>query len=194
MTDWPFGDLRPLSYDMIVADPPWLFKLRSKEGEAKAPQSHYPCESIEDIRRFPVRDLARGDCALWLWATNPMLDQGIDTLKAWGFTFATAGHWSKKTKHGKQAFGTGYILRCAGEPFLIGTIGSPKFANNVRSVVEGLVRENSRKPDQAYRAAERMVPRALRRADLFSRQVRPGWDAWGDEIHKFAEEGASDAA
>lgn len=107
MTDWPFGDLRPLSYDMIVADPPWLFKLRSKEGEAKAPQSHYPCESIEDIRRFPVRDLARGDCALWLWATNPMLDQGIDTLKAWGFTFATPAIGRRKPRMGNRRSGRG---------------------------------------------------------------------------------------
>lgn len=188
MTDWPFGDLKPLSYHTIMCDPAWTFKLRSQKGEAKAPQSHYRCESLDDIKRLPVADLAAGDCCLWLWATNPMLDQGIDVLKYWGFKFSTAGHWSKKTFHGKQAFGTGYILRCAGEPFLIGTMGSPAFAKNVRSVVEGLVRENSRKPDEAYRAAERLVPNALKRADLFARQRRRLWDGWGDELDHFPAE------
>ena len=191
MNAWPFGDLQPFAYNVVMIDPNWRFKLRSAAGEAKAPQAHYHCDSIETIRALPVRDLAADDCVLWLWATNPMLDQAIDTLKAWEFQFATAGHWSKKTKHGKQAFGTGYILRCAGEPFLIGTRGSPKFAKNVRSVVEGLIRENSRKPDEAHRAAERLVPNAWRRADLFARQRRRLWDGWGDELDHFPpEEGA----
>lgn len=49
----------------------------------------------------------------------------------------------------------------------------------------GPVREHSRKPDEAYAAAEAMMPQAMNRADLFSRQVRPGWTAWGDEVGKF---------
>jgi len=185
MTPWPFGDMRPLSYDFIMADPNWRFENYSAKGEGKNPTQHYHCDTLDVIKVLPVGQLAAKDCCLWLWATNPMLPQAIEVLRAWGFTYATAGHWSKKTKHGKQGFGTGYILRGAGEPFLIGTMGSPKFASNVRSVIEGTLRENSRKPDVAYHWAERLCPRALRRADLFSRQVRPNWEAWGDEINKF---------
>lgn len=188
---WPFGDLAPQAYGMIMADPPWEFKNRSPRGEAKNAKAQYRCMTISEIRDLPVVDLAAPDCVLWLWATNPMLPQALETLRAWGFTFKTAGHWAKQTRTGKQAFGTGYILRCAGEPFLIGTRGDPVFARNVRSVVLGPVREHSRKPDQAYRAAELLCPRAGRRADLFTRQQRPGWQAWGDEVHKFAEGGAS---
>lgn len=177
--------MRPLSYQFIMADPPWLFKNYSEKGEEKNATARYDCMSIDEIRALPVGHLAGEDCVLWLWATNPMLPEALSTLAAWGFTFKTAGHWSKKTKHGKQAFGTGYILRCAGEPFLIGTMGDPKFASNVRSVVEGPIREHSQKPDEAYAAAERLCPRVLRRADLFARQVRHGWDGFGDELHKF---------
>ena len=90
------------------------------------------------------------------------------------------------TKNGKQAFGTGYIFRCAGEPYLIGTRGSPKVTRSVRSVIFGNVREHSRKPDEAFEAAEKLMPNA-RRVELFSRTNRPGWDVWGNEAGKFNE-------
>ena len=113
------------------------------------------------------------------------MDVQIEVLKGWGFTFVTSGHWSKKTKNWKQHFGTGYCLRGAGEPFLIGKIGKPTFANNVRSVFEARTRENSRKPDLAYGHAIRLAPEARTRLDLFSRQQRAGWDAAGYEFDKF---------
>ena len=180
-----FETLKPLTYQVIMADPPWSFDNYSRKGEAKNAKRQYACMPTEEICAMPVNQLAGGDCVLWLWATHPMLAPALSVLGAWGFSFATSGVWVKRTKHGKLAFGTGYCLRCASEPFLIGTVGSPQFAKNVRTVLEGPVREHSRKPDEAYAVAERLVPRALHRADLFSRQVRPGWTAWGNETQKF---------
>lgn len=182
--NWPFGSLQVGGYQMLVADPPWHFRLRSEVNLEKSAQGQYACMSLDDIKRLPVADLAAPDCLLWLWATNPMLPQALEVMAAWGFTFKTAGHWSKITKTGKQAFGTGYILRCAGEPFLIGTRGKPKTTRVVRSVIIGPVREHSRKPDEAFDEAVRLMPDA-RRAELFSRQSRPGWDTFGDEATKF---------
>lgn len=179
-----FTSLRPLSYDLIMADPPWRFQNFSAKGERKGPAAQYRCMSLEEIRALPVSQLARPDCLLWLWATNPMLDAAFDVMRAWGFRFKTAGHWVKRTKNGCLGFGTGYIFRVAGEPYLIGTLGSPKTSRSCRSVVEGLAREHSRKPEEAYALAERLMPGA-RRADLFSRESRPGWDGWGNEAGKF---------
>lgn len=181
---WPFDPLQPLSYDFIMADPPWRFATWSAGGELKSPSAHYDCMNLGSIKELPVKRLAAQNCMLWLWTTNPMLPQAMEVLEAWGFTFKTAGHWVKRTKHGKLAFGTGYIFRNAGEPYLIGTIGSPKTTRGVRSVIEGPVREHSRKPDQAYAEAEKLIPDA-RRADLFARQRRPGWEGWGNELDKF---------
>jgi N6-adenosine-specific RNA methylase IME4 len=185
--DWPFGSLKPLSFDFIMADPPWLFRNWSAAGEQKNASAQYACQDLDWIKSLPVSQLARRDCVLWLWATNPMLPQAIETLEAWGFTFKTAGTWVKRTKTGKMAFGTGYLLRSANEPFLIGTVGEPTVARNIRSALEGPVREHSRKPDEAYAIAEAMMPSALHRADLFSRQGRPGWSGWGFETDKFNE-------
>jgi N6-adenosine-specific RNA methylase IME4 len=178
-----FKDLNP-PYDLIMADPPWTFKIWSDKGQEKSAQAQYNCMDLEGVKSLPVIDLAAPNSLLWLWATNPMLPQAFEVMEAWGFTFKTAGHWSKKTVHGKQAFGTGYILRCAGEPFLIGTRGKIKTTKSTRSVIEAKVREHSRKPDEAFTAAEAMIPDA-KRVELFSRESRLGWDTWGNERDKF---------
>ena len=53
----------------------------------------------------------------------------------------------------------------------------------------GIVRsrgtEHSRKPDELYSEIERLFEGP--RCELFARQRRPGWDAWGLEIGKFSE-------
>jgi len=182
-----FSGLPLFAYGLIMADPPWSFDNWSAAGEKKNAKAQYECTGIDWIKSLPVNHLAAPDCLLWLWATNPMLPQAIETMAAWGFRFKTAGHWSKKTVNGAQAFGTGYILRCAGEPFLIGTIGQPKVTKSTRSVIEGLAREHSRKPEEAFAAAEKLVPN-VRRLELFSRQERLGWDVWGNETAKFPSE------
>ncbi|GIT90129.1 DNA methyltransferase [Jannaschia pagri] len=189
-----FSDLPLFVYDFVMADPPWAFALRSERGEAKSAQAHYECWSMDRIKALPVADLCKPDALLWLWATNPMLDQQIDCLKAWGFSFVTSGHWAKTTKHGKQAFGTGYVLRGAGEPFLIGRIGRPKTARDVRSVIIAQAGRHSEKPDAAFAAAERLLPSATRRLELFSRRARPGWDVMGDQIQQHTEGGRNTAA
>jgi N6-adenosine-specific RNA methylase IME4 len=180
-----FSEIPWRTYGLIVADPPWIFRNYSAKGEKKNPISKYNGMSIKEIAAIPVSLYAADDCILWLWATNPMLDQQIDILKGWGFKFVTSGAWHKKTKHGKDHFGTGYALRGSGEPYLIGKIGKPKFAKNVRSHFAAKAREDSRKPDLAYENAARMAVGAEHRLDLFSRQLRPGWDAFGDQYDWF---------
>ncbi len=181
---WPWPELVAGAYDLIMADPPWRFELYSEKGEEKSAQSHYRTMTLDEIRDLPVAGLAKPDSLLWLWATAPMLDLQISVLKAWGFEFKTSGVWVKTTVNSKVAFGTGYVLRNAHEPFLIGTRGNPETARNVRSVVMGRVRSHSQKPEEAFQAAERLMPKA-HRIELFSRTTRQDWDAWGDEAGKF---------
>lgn len=203
-----FTALRPQGgFEFIMADPPWRFFNWSAAGEGKNPVAHYPCATLEELVAMPVGMLAARDAVMWMWATNPMLPEALMLLSAWGFTFKTAGTWVKRTKHGREAFGPGYILRSSNEPVLIGTRGSPSIvAKDVRSTVasygpgvdlrpgegwpdtvvtvEAPAREHSRKPEAAFLAAERLMPVA-RRLELFSRASRPGWRAWGSEAGKF---------
>jgi len=184
MPDWPWGDLRPGTYGLIMADPPWRFDLYSERGEEKSAQAHYRTMSLAEIAQLPVGELAARDCLLWLWATAPMIDQQIAIAARWGFTFKTSGVWVKTTSGGKLAFGTGYLLRNAHEPFIIATRGQPRTSRAVRSVIMAPAREHSRKPDEAFAAAAALVP-DVPRLELFSRQRRVGWDTWGNEAEKF---------
>ncbi|HZV21588.1 MAG TPA: MT-A70 family methyltransferase [Hyphomicrobiales bacterium] len=183
---WPFGDLKPLYAQLIVADPPWAFQTFSERGHAKSAHAHYNCMSLEEIKVLPVSYLASGDCLLFLWAIFPMLPQAFEVMSAWGFVYKSGGVWHKRTKNGRTAFGVGYRLRSAAEPWLIGTIGNPSTSRAHRNIIEGEVREHSRKPEEAYRWLESYMPGA-RRVELFSRQNRPGWLSWGAETGKFDE-------
>ena len=40
---------------------------------------------------------------------------------------------------------------------------------------DGLARQHSRKPEEAYDLVDALLPSHARKADIFSRQVRPGW-------------------
>jgi N6-adenosine-specific RNA methylase IME4 len=201
-----FLSLRPAGgFSLIMADPPWSYEMRSEKGYAKAPEAQYATMPLAEIAAMPVELLAAEDCLLWLWAVNPQLPHAIEVLAAWGFTFKTAGTWLKRSTRGKVSFGTGYILRSANEPFLIGTRGKPKTTRSTRSAVishderirgmegdwplgtitiEAAAREHSRKPDEAFRAAEELMPE-VRRLELFSREKRRGWASWGNEVEKF---------
>jgi len=176
--NWPFGALEPMSYGLIMIDPPWSFETYSAKGEAKGPAAQYSLMDADAIRALPVGTLAARDCLLWLWATWPTLPVAMSCFEAWGFAFKTGGAWDK------QRWGTGYLMRSLCEPFLIGTCGEPRVRGaSIPNLIEETRREHSAKPNAAYTMAERMLPDA-RRVELFSRRTRPGWDAWGNEAGK----------
>jgi N6-adenosine-specific RNA methylase IME4 len=187
---WPFGTLTPLRYGVILADPPWAFRLFSDKGDAKSPQAHYACMGAADLAALPVNQLAAPHCALLMWATWPMLDDARALMAAWGFRYKTGGAWAKQSSTGKAwAFGTGYCFRSASEPFLLGTIGRPPvLSRSVRNLIVAPVRQHSRKPDDLHAMAESLYPGP--RAELFAREPRPGWDVWGNQTDKFAKEAA----
>lgn len=189
---WQFGDLVPLAYGAIMADPPWAYDNWSKAGERKNPKAHYACLSLDDIKALNVGLLAAPHCLLWLWATAPMLPQAIDVMQAWGFRYVTAGCWAKRSKTDSAwQFGTGYVLRSAMEPYLIGAIGSPKISSrSVRNLITAPVREHSRKPERAYQDFAELT-QGQRRCDLFSREKRIGFESWGDEADRFTPQRAS---
>jgi N6-adenosine-specific RNA methylase IME4 len=188
--DWPFGDLLPLRYGAIVADPAWEFRLRSEAGQGKSAQAHYRCAPLDALAALPVGHLAQRDCAMFMWATAPMLPQALDLLAAWGFRYVTTGAWAKLSPTGRKlAFGTGYVLRSAAELFLVGAAGQPRWrSKRVRNLIQAPVRGHSRKPDQLYAMVEELVDGPY--LELFGRQRWPGWDGWGDQLDRFEAEAA----
>lgn len=181
---WFFHPLLPLHYEMIVIDPPWGFDLYSKEGAKKSALSKYDLMTDADILKMPVGQLASMDCLLYCWATAPQLPLAIDCVKRWGFEYKSVLVWRKTTATGKVRMGTGYRVRTTGEVVVVATLGNPKQAAIPQTIFDGIAREHSRKPDEFYDLCDRVMPHA-RRADVFAREQRPGWHAFGNELGKF---------
>lgn len=193
---WPFDPLTPMKYGAILADPPWAYAMRSDKGYDKSPEAHYATMPEAELAALPVSHLAGPDCLLFLWSTWPHLPQALRLMQAWGFSYITGGSWTKRTAGGKPAFGTGYVLRSATEPFLVGRIGAPQTASrSIRNVIEAqeipdgiesLRREHSRKPVEMRAMIEALLPRA-HCCELFAREPWAGHDVWGNQTARFED-------
>jgi N6-adenosine-specific RNA methylase IME4 len=173
-------------YGAILADPPWDFKAWSAKGEDRAASQHYAVMNLEELKELPVWKLAAPDCALFLWATNPLLPEALEVVKSWGFTYRTlAFSWAKtcKVATDKPFMGLGYWTRANVELCLLSTRGHPKrLARDVRQLIIEPLREHSRKPE-IRDSIERLVAGPY--CELFSRSNREGWDCFGEETGKF---------
>ena len=104
-------------YDIIYADPPWQYRTYSKKGQGRSAESHYPTMGIEDIKALPVGELAAKDCALFMWITFPCLQEALEVLTAWGFSYKTVAFvWVKQNRKSDSLFwGMGYWTRANDE-------------------------------------------------------------------------------
>jgi N6-adenosine-specific RNA methylase IME4 len=157
-------------FQVIVADPPWRY-----ESGNELP---YPTMSIEDIKALSIGDIADDNSILWLWTTNAHLRTAFDVIEAWGFEYKTLLTWVK------DRMGTGEWLRGQTEHCLLATRGKPVFVHGVHSTaLEAARREHSRKPEEFYALIEATCPGG--RLELFARQLRKGWQAYGNDTEKF---------
>lgn len=178
------GALNPNGYGAILVDPPWAFKVWSKDtGQGRSAEAHYPTMQPHELAALPVRDLAVKDCALFMWATWPVLPQALALGAAWNFEYKTAAFvWAKTLRSGfGWFFGMGYYTRANTEFVLLFTRGAVKRKErNVRQLIVAPFTRHSEKPSEQYRRIERLVEGPY--IELFARQRRDGWDALGNEI------------
>ncbi len=177
-------------FKVILADPPWTFKVRSSKGKDRSAEQHYSVMSLDEIKAMPVQELADEDCVLLLWVTMPNLLEGLAVMTAWGFTYKTAGFvWAKKNKiSGGFFMGMGYWTRSNAEICLLGTRGNPSRKEDGKDVPQLLtsrIREHSRKPEETHSRIERLVEGPY--LELFARAERQGWTTWGNQTDKFNE-------
>lgn len=58
-----------------------------------------------EIHDLPIGKLAEKDCVLFLWATYPKIQEALDTIKKWGFTYKSiAFQWIKQNRKGNGYF------------------------------------------------------------------------------------------
>lgn len=192
-----------LHYGVIYADPAWSYENWSEAGALKNASSHYDCMDLAAIKALPVGHLANKDCVLFLWVTDPLLQEGLEVMRAWGFKYQTVAFtWVKLNKRFAKLFpidqsansltiiqklffmGLGYWTRGNPEMCLLGTMGSPeRIGKGVRQLIVSPIREHSRKPDIVRERIQELVPGPY--LELFAREEHENWDSWGNEVGKF---------
>ena len=145
-------------YAVIYADPPWRYSDK-RHGFGGA-EDHYSTMALEDIKAIAVP--AMDDCALFMWATMPLLPQAFEVLGAWGFKFKTSAFtWVKQNKSGVGfVTGLGFWTRSNTELCLLATRGRPRpVSHRVHSVVVAPRTRHSQKPDEVRRRIVELLGR-----------------------------------
>lgn len=173
-------------YNVIYADPPWAFRVWSEKGKERSADKHYSCMTLDDLKQMPVNSITAGDgCALFMWATFPMLREALELIEAWGFEYKTIAFcWVKQNKNSDRIFkGMGYYTRSNAEICLLATRGRvlERKSRSVSSVIISHIERHSKKPAETR---DRIVELFgdLPRIELFARETTPGWDCWGNEV------------
>jgi len=182
-------------YRVLVIDPPWN---QGKTGKRKVRPNQtktldYPTMCKQRLLNLPVKQWAEDQCFLWLWATNskdrktgePILKTAFDLMEEWGFTFYTMITWNKRT--GPCPFGPYQIIT---EHILFGYKGKAVFDRKCLGKMQTCFTEtptvHSAKPDSFYQQIAKHFDGP--RLDVFARQVREGYDGWGDQYGSLTTE------
>lgn len=169
-------------YSTIVIDPPWPISLTGDVNRRlnRAKTLPYKTMTVEEIKQFPISQIAERGAHIYCWTTNKMLEKTFDVLKTWGVNFHLVMVLVKPSGIAPcmgYVFGTEFcLLGFFGKPMLkfkkIGKLNWFKAMNKSGN--------HSSKPDNFYKLVEEMSPAS--RIDLFARKKREGWDVWGNEI------------
>lgn len=144
---------------------------------------------IEELAKLPVEDIAERDCTLFLWATFPMLNEAMQLIRKWGFSYKTVGFvWLKQNRKSPTWFyGLGFWTRGNAEICLLATKGHPKRSSaNIHQLIISPIEEHSKKPDEVREKIVALMG-DLPRIELFARKKIKGWDVWGNEVESNVE-------
>ena len=147
-------------------------------------------DGFGELKALPVSKLAAPTSHLYLWVPNALLPEGLEVMKAWGFSYKSNIVWHKIRKDGgSDGRGVGFYFRNVTEMILFGVSGkNARTLDPGRSQVNYLSsrkREHSRKPDEQYPIIEACSPGPY--IELFGRGLRPDWTTWGNQADEAYE-------
>lgn len=172
----PIGDR---GYSVVYADPPWKYGDERNHATGGA-AAQYPTMSISDLSEMNVNEVTAPDAVLFLWVTVPLLSEAWPLIDAWGFKYKTHLVWDK----GRPFYG--HYSHVQHELLCVCTRGSctPADGAQLPKSVIAIPRQNhSSKPHEFYDIIDSLYPHG-NRIELFARNRREGWDAWGNEAEQ----------
>ncbi|MEN6364331.1 MAG: MT-A70 family methyltransferase [Rectinema sp.] len=175
-------------FSTILADPPWRFLNRTgKVAPEHKRLNRYSTLGTKEICSIPVSEAADIPSHLYLWVPNALLPDGLDVMKAWGFTYKGNIVWHKIRKDGgPDGRGVGFYFRNTTELLLFGIRGTMRTLPPGRSqvnIIKSMKQEHSRKPDAQYDIIQACSPGPY--LEMFARGKREGWTLWGDQADEY---------
>lgn len=197
-----YPDLPEKKYDIIYADPPWDYSGKmqfDKSGKKdnnfqweknifiSAANFKYPTLKTERMKRIPIWEISKEDCLLFMWVTNPHLQQGIELGISWGFEYRTVAFVWDKMVHNPGQYTMSYCELCL--VFKRGRIPRPRGARNVKQLIRVPRGQHSEKPREVQEGIEKMFP-TQDKIELFARRKYKDWDVWGLDVREVYEDEA----
>jgi N6-adenosine-specific RNA methylase IME4 len=175
-------------FKTVLADPPWRFVNRTgKMAPEHRRLTRYQTMTTREICDIPLSVVCEEPAHLYLWVPNALLPDGLEVMKAWGFTYKTNIVWQKVRKDGEpDGRGVGFYFRNTTELVLFGIRGSLRTLDPGRSqvnVIKSMKQEHSRKPDRLYSIVEACSPGPY--LELFARGTRRDWHAFGNQANSY---------
>lgn len=179
----PTPELPAGRFSCIVVDPPWKLDtgpdVFNGTGESGHDELAYSQMSLDHIRALPVEQRAADDAHLYLWTTNRYVEHAYGIARDWGFKPSVLLVWAKKPR----GVGLGDAFRLTTEFVLYARRGKLKESRIIETTWFQWPRgKHSQKPGEFYKLVESVSPGGAR-LDMFARQQREGWTAWGHEAH-----------
>jgi N6-adenosine-specific RNA methylase IME4 len=181
-------------YDIIYADPPWDYngKLQFDKSSTSVDKINvsknifissacfkYPTLKLKELIKLPLHEIAKEDCLLFMWTSNPHLAQAIELGKTWGFEYRTIAFIWDKMNHNPGQYTLSNCEICL--VFKRGKIPQPRGARNVQQLVRAPRGKHSEKPIEVLQNITKMFP-TQDKIELFARKTSDGWDCWGLDV------------
>lgn len=188
-------------YDIIYADPPWSYNDSGCQGAAA---KQYNTMSQEELYNLPIKRICDKDAVLFMWVTYPKLQEALDVIRLWGFTYKSIGfQWVKLNKKASKLsllqkitegaqieeamfsqcfYGLGRWTRGNTEMCVIATKGKvSRIDAAVPQLVFAPIGRHSAKPAEVRKRIVQLVGDKPR-IELFAREQVDNWDCWGNEV------------
>ena len=133
----------------------------------------------KELSALPIVDFAHSDSVLFMWVTSPLLEEGLEVMKSWGFKYGTIAFCWNKVNPMPGSYTISQVEIC-----LVGRKGKipqPRGLRNIRQFLEEKRTKHSRKPAEIRERIELMFPEQ-EKVELFAREKTEGWDVWGNEV------------
>jgi N6-adenosine-specific RNA methylase IME4 len=100
-------------YGVILADPGWRFEPYSRVTGMDRAADNYATSPLEQIKAIDIESIAASDCALFLWATAPMIEAALAVMEAWASPTNRSGYGTRKSPAPVTGIETGRVRRRA---------------------------------------------------------------------------------